>query len=258
MLITTTLRKAFERVFGPMPDPVDELASTALVLIADGIGGLDLCATGLHYMVPRAGLHHRVETIHWCHGFGHWYRDLTNHKNLRDQAASVARRVAQYQSGPVYLVGKSGGCGVVLGALEALPENSVDRAILLAPAVSRTYNLAPALHAVRREIVVFYSPLDMVLLGAGTTLLGTVDRVRARGAGMNGFLPPPSLDPDSRSLYTTKLRQIRWGWRMARTGYLGGHVGADSPWFLLQFVVPLLKPDNIANPHNQAAPTAGR
>jgi hypothetical protein len=79
-----------------------------------------------------------------------------------------------------------------------------------------------------------------VLLGAGTALLGTVDRVRTAGAGLTGFREPPGLDDPGRALYAAKLRQVRWGWRMATTGYFGGHIGPDSPWFLRRFVVPLL------------------
>ena len=44
-----------------------------------------------------------------------------------------------------------------------------------------------------------------------------------------------------------KLRQVRWAPRMATTGYLGGHVGPDSPIFLRNYVVPLLRagPDGL-------------
>lgn len=248
MLITTALRRAFRTAFGPMPDAVPDDAATGLVLVADGIGGLDLCATALHYEVARAGLGHRVETIGWCHGFGHWYRDLTRLDNLRDHAARVAGRIRAFRAAspvnrPVFLVGKSGGCGVMLAALAQLPEDSVEAAVLIAPAVSRRYDLTRPLRAVHREMVVYWSPFDFVLLGAGTALLGTVDRVRTLGAGMTGFRTPRTFGDDGRALYETRLRQVRWGWRMARTGYLGGHVGPDSPWFLRRFVVPLFRVD---------------
>jgi hypothetical protein len=43
-----------------------------------------------------------------------------------------------------------------------------------------------------------------------------------------------------------KLRQVRWSPRMSSTGYLGGHLGPDSPRFLKKYVVPLLRVDPAA------------
>ena len=45
----------------------------------------------------------------------------------------------------VYLVAKSGGAGVVVKALELIEEKQVERAILLAPALSPDYDLSRAL-----------------------------------------------------------------------------------------------------------------
>ncbi len=132
---------------------------------------------------------------------------------------------------------------MVVKALELLDEQQVERAILLAPALSPAYDLSSALRAVRREMVVFWSPLDVVILGMGTKVFGTVDRVRTAGAGLRGFrVPAPVAKPndDDRRRYD-KLRQIRWQPRMAATGYLGGHFGTDSPLFLRKYVVPLLR-----------------
>ena len=42
----------------------------------------------------------------------------------------------------------------------------------------------------RRELVVFWSPLDVVILGAGTKFFGTADRIRTVGAGLVGFRLP--------------------------------------------------------------------
>ena len=88
-------------------------------------------------------------------------------------------------------------------------------------------------------MVVFWSPLDMVVLGLGTRIFGTVDRVNSVSAGLVGFRPPGGLDEGGRLQYR-KLRQVRWRPGMAGTGYLGGHVGPDSPAFLRKYVLPLL------------------
>ena len=99
-----------------------------------------------------------------------------------------------------------------------LDEEAVERVVLLAPALSPGYDLTAALRAVRREIVVFWSPLDLIVLGAGTRLFGTIDRVKTIGAGLVGFRVPAvnAADP-ARSREYGKLRQVRWHprWRPA-------------------------------------------
>jgi hypothetical protein len=132
-------------------------------------------------------------------------------------------------------------------AFELLDEETVERAVLLAPALSPRYDLTAALRAVRRDVVVFWSPLDVIVLGFGTRLFGTVDRVRTVSAGLVGFQIPASLAHDARqNREYRKLRQIRWHPRMATTGNFGGHLGPDCPFFLKKYVVPLLQFDETA------------
>jgi hypothetical protein len=142
---------------------------------------------------------------------------------------------------PVFMVAKSAGSAVVVQALEQLPPNSVDLAVLLAPAFSSTYDLSAALRAVKGEIVVFWSPFDVFMLGLGTLLFGTVDRVCCRGAGLVGFRLPPAASADTREAYR-RLRQVPWRLPMAITGYCGGHFGTNLPTFLARYVLPLLRP----------------
>jgi hypothetical protein len=243
-MLYTTLLKRVVRTFYGEPPTVTGRAGAGLVVVADGVGGLDLCGTALRYVVPEAGLPHEVRLAAWGHGFGRWHKDLTRTENLRAKAAAVAVEVAAFRAehlgAPVYLVGKSGGTGVVVKALEALPDEAVERAVLLAPALSPGYDLTRALRAVRREMVVFWSPLDLIVLGLGTRVFGTIDRVNAVSAGLVGFRPPEGPDEAARAAYA-RLRQVRWRPEMAGTGYLGGHVGPDSPAFLRRYVVPLLR-----------------
>lgn len=247
MLWTTALRRLMRLAYGPLPRRSDGPPS-ALVLVADGVGGLDLCGTGLAYVAAQEGLRHDVRVVRWGHGFGRWHRDLTSVGNHGRQAGAMADEVRafheRYPDRPVYLVGKSGGCGIVVRALEELAEHPVERAVLLAPALSPEYDLSRALQAVRTEVVVFWSPLDLVILGLGTRVFGTVDRVASVAAGLTGFRMPAGAD---RSSYA-KLRQVRWRWGMASSGYLGGHVGPDSPRFLRRYVLPLLRPGAESDP----------
>jgi hypothetical protein len=220
--------------------------SRGLVLVADGVGGLDLCGTGLRYAAVADRLPSAIEVIPWGHGVGRWFADLSDVANRDRQATRVAEAVRRFQAeqpeDPVFLVGKSGGSGVVVKALEQLDGDSVERVVLLAPALSPGYDLTRALRAVRREMVVFWSPLDVVILGAGTRVFGTIDRVRSVGAGLVGFVAPGPDDPDEQRIRQyAKLRQVRWRPGMASAGYFGGHVGPDNPMFLRKYVVPLLR-----------------
>ena len=243
MLYTTLLKTAFRALHGPTPTrpPADE--GSGLVLVADGVGGLDLCGTGLIHAAAKAGSSHEIRVLPWGHGFGRWHRDLTNVENHRDWAARMVAEVEAFRNekpaAPVFLVGKSGGTGVVVRALEGLPEDAVEAAVLLSSALSPGYDLSRALRAVRRELVLFWSPLDLIVLGVGTRLFGTIDRVSGVSAGLVGFRQPVDLDESGRAQYA-KLRQIRWSPGMARTGYLGGHVGPDHPAFLGRYVLPIL------------------
>jgi pimeloyl-ACP methyl ester carboxylesterase len=222
-----------------------------LVLVIGGVGGLDLCEVGLRYVAGAARLPYAVEDFPWGHGFGRWFADLSDVDNRDHRARMLAEAIrrfrAEHPGEPVFLVAKSGGAGIAVKALELLDEDSVERVVLLAPALSPGYDLAAALRAVRREIVVFWSPLDVVILGAGTRLFGTVDRVRAFGAGLVGFTTPgPDELREERRRQYAKLRQVRWRPGMAGFGYLGGHLGPDSPRFLRKCVVPLLRDDRAA------------
>lgn len=229
-----------------------------LVLVADGIGGLDLCAGSLERLVPRCRLPLEVRTVRWGHGLGRWLADLTRSANVAHHANRMAEQVREFlerhPDGPVFLVGKSGGAGVVLQALEGLPEGSVERVVLLAPAVSPGYDLTRALRSVHREMVVFISPLDFALLGAGTWAFGTIDRVRGVGAGLIGFRMPGAAESADQIDSYEKVRHVRWRPAMAKVGYLGGHLAVDMPPFLKRYVVPML----TAGPVDLEGIVAGR
>lgn len=244
MLYSSLVKMLFRMLYGEPPDLSADLDGRGLVLVADGCGGLDLCGTGLRYVMGAVGAPCAVRVVSWGHGLGRWHADLTNAVNRDARAREIADEVVAFRSrrpgAPVFLVGKSGGAGLVVKALEHLPDDAVEAAVLLSPALSPAYDLTRALGAVRRELVVFWSPLDVIVLGAGTRIFGTIDRIKSVSAGMVGFRPPGPPDDEQRAQYA-KLRQVRWQPGMASTGYLGGHVGPDSPAFLRKYVVPLLR-----------------
>jgi hypothetical protein len=212
------------------------------ILIADGVGGLDLCTRGLQCAITWQELDAELEAIPWSHGKGRWLSDLTDTSNHAHWSLQIARRVQEYrvQAGPsrcIHLVGKSGGCQIILNALEQLPPASVDSAVLIAPAIHPERDLLPALSAIRNALHVFWSPLDVLILGLGTWMFGTADRRRGVAAGCVGFRPRNQDHP----ALLAKLHQIRWHPAMARTGYLGGHVGPDLPWFHRSYILPLFQ-----------------
>src|SRR5205807_9495687 len=134
-------------------------------------------------------------------------------------------------------VGRDGRGGQGAGA-SARRHGRGGRAPLVGALAELRPDAGPPRH--RREMVVFWSPLDAIVLGLGTRIFGTIDRIRSVSAGFVGFRPPVSLDDTQRAQYA-KLRQVRWQPGMASTGYLGGHVGTDIPAFLRKYVVPLLR-----------------
>jgi pimeloyl-ACP methyl ester carboxylesterase len=244
MLYSSLVKTFFRMLYGEPPDLSADLEGQGLVLVADGVGGLDLCGTALRYVMGSLGTPCAVRVVPWGHGLGRWHSDLTNAVNRDARAREIADEVVAFRfrrpGAPVFLVGKSGGTGLVVKALEHLPDDAVEAAVLLSPALSPTYDLTRALRAVCREMVVFWSPLDVIVLGLGTQIFGTIDRIKTVSAGLVGFRLPEPLDAAQRAQYA-KLRQVRWQPRMASTGYLGGHVGPDSPAFLRKYIVPLLR-----------------
>ncbi len=251
-LLTAILVEPFYRlVYGrPLPSlaQAEQLGDgpQGLVVALGGVGGLDLCGVGERYVLASFGYPYAVEVFKWGHGFGRWYKDLVDVANHEAQARKLADLVRGFKErhpgSPVYLVAQSGGSGLVVRALEQFDPRTIERVVLLSPALSPRYDLTLALRAVRRDVVVFWSPLDVIVLGLGTRLFGTMDRVWTVSAGLVGFKTPrrpPGLAPGLAPY--DRLRQVKWRLAMAATGNLGGHLGPNSPRFLTKYVAPLLR-----------------
>ena len=227
------------------PHKPEDSSPRGLVLVIGGVGGLDWCGIALRRLLRNKRPPYVVQVFPWGLGFGRWHADLTDVGNRDANARAIAEAIRRFKASepgcPVFVVAKSGGAGVAVKGLELLDAEAVERVVLLAPAVSPDYDLTAALRAVRREIVVFWSPLDLIVLGAGTRMFGTIDRVKTVGAGLVSFRVPRgnSADPARLAEYH-KLRQVRWHPCMAASGHFGGHMGPDSPFFLRKYVVPLL------------------
>jgi hypothetical protein len=214
------------------------------VIVAGGAGGRQDPAAAIADAADDACLGLHVRSFDWCHGMGRALADVSDADHARRQgrrlAAEVRRCLAERPGNGVSLVGYSAGCAVVLAAAEELPADSLDRIVLLAPAVSPCHDLRRALASARRGIDVFVSERDWLLLGLGTSITGTPDGGRGPAAGRGGFCPP-ALAPGQEAL-AGRLRQHAWHPCVEWTGNRGGHAGAVAPAFVRAYVVPLLAP----------------
>jgi pimeloyl-ACP methyl ester carboxylesterase len=210
---------------------------------ADGAGNSGGLSTALREAVTAEQLPLCVETVAWSYGPGRYLADQIDYGHARAAGEQLAARISAYrQSYPdskVCLVAHSAGSAVVLAAAENLPPASVERIVLLAPAVSSTYDLRPALCTARIGIDVFYSPRDWAVLGLGVGVVGTTDRRWDAAAGRVGFKPVVQ-SPDDGALYT-KLREHPWDECVSWTGNIGDHFGSYlQPRYLHAYVLPLL------------------
>ncbi len=126
----------------------------------------------------------------------------------------------------IWLVGFSGGGWVAVRALELLgPEGAVRGAAICAAPISRDYDLNRAARAVAGRLVVTSSWGDWILLGLGTTLLGTADGRHAPAIGMVG--PKPET-----------VDGVSWRVGDIRRGHWGGHFSACNARWLAERVWP--------------------
>jgi pimeloyl-ACP methyl ester carboxylesterase len=227
-----------------------------VVFTADGAGGFGTTSSALRSAIADEGLPLCVETVPWSHGYGRGLADQMDYGHAREEGACLAGQVlARRRScpgSPIFLVAHSAGSAVVLAAAEALPSDSVDGIVLLAPSVSADYDLRPALRSARRGIDVFTSENDLLFLGLGTSLVGTADRHWSAAAGRVGFRPVADT-PEDLALYA-RLRQHPWHSCVAWTGNPGTHYGCHFPRYLRAYVLPLLCPAEPAPCPRMAPP----
>jgi pimeloyl-ACP methyl ester carboxylesterase len=228
----------------PASPPLPVARATGVVFCADGAGGFGGTTQVLEHVIAEARVPLRVEMVDWSHGTGRYLADHLHWSNIEKQGRHLAAQTQawrrRYPDKPVYYVGQSAGCAVVLVAAETLPQGGVDRVVLLAPSVSTDYDLRPALARSRQGIDVFYSHKDWFVLGLGMAFSGTTDRRLAPAAGRVGFRPIIT-EPRDKELYAG-LRQHAWDPSVSWTGNTGGHYGHDEPGHIRARILPLLTP----------------
>lgn len=175
------------------------------------------------------------------------------------QADKIARfltkKYREAPDRPLYISCESGGAGVLVWALEKLPEDvQVEAAILVSPAVSTTYDLTPALRHVRKRMLVFPSKGDGLVLGFGTFIFGTMDRKHDKSAGLDGFTMPASADAEQYA----KLEQFPYrGKFFWDYGNGGGHAWALYPHFASGYLAERLVEIARGDPESPCTRPAG-
>jgi pimeloyl-ACP methyl ester carboxylesterase len=231
-------RSQFVRSYSPAMPP------RGAVFSVDGAGGFGATSAALQEGVRAACLPLGVEVFEWSHGCGEVFADQTDLGNICWQGERLAEQIRAVRrcrpTGEIYVVAHSAGSAVALAALGALPPDSVDRVVLLAPSVSAYYDLRGPLRACRRGIDVFYSERDVGYLLLAVGIVGLADREWGPAAGRVGF-QPCGESPADQALYC-RLRQHQWHPCVNWTGNHGGHYGNHRREFMQAYVLPLLGP----------------
>jgi hypothetical protein len=215
-------------------------------IVVVGVNGDNLPSAGLAPGLVEGGYPGAVEVVDWTTGFWPLFiYHLRADQRHRNYAQLIADKIANYQAHypgrGVNLVGYSAGAVVAVEALEALGEGrQIDRAVLLAGAISPFYDLRAALARTRQGIVNYYQTQDVVALWAGTTLAGTADGTHLPSAGAVGFWPRLDFGELDRQAYRDKLVQLPFRPQMAWSGNLGGHFQCTGRKFVAQWISPLL------------------
>lgn len=220
----------------PAPAP----ASKPYVLHLPGVSGESIVDHTLREGLIAGGFDGPFEIYDWtCHDPG--IPALHNRTRNEEQARIVAERLTkQFRADPtrpIYVVCHSGGSGPATWALEKLPPDvKIACFVMLAPALSPTYDLSKALSHVTGTAYCFFSKDDDLVLGTGTKMFGTIDGVRCDAAGRVGFERPPMADERLYAKLVHKPYDTAW----SRFGHVGGHVGCMGTPFVQAIVAPLM------------------
>ncbi|NLF29725.1 MAG: alpha/beta hydrolase [Planctomycetes bacterium] len=224
------------------PYVTGERLDRGLVLVFTGIEGRSPLNTAICDGLAAGDVPYAIEPVDWTVPGVALYNLRAEQRNRR-QARKMARRIEDYRrrypARPVVLVGHSGGGAMAVWTAEALEEGAkVDGLILLAAALSPDYPLAEAVSRSRRGIVNFHSDSDVLFLGAGTILAGTMDGQHTSSAGRVGFNLPSDGDA---SAWTARVYQIPHRPEMSAAGHWGGHTSVVAADFVSRYVAPLVR-----------------
>jgi hypothetical protein len=229
----------FLRIFRPFHLPAGSSSARrrcrGLTLILGGIEGPSQYGVSMAVGVLRARYRGAVELFPWNRGVPLlcWLRNLMDRRHHEKQSDRLVARILEHQdrypNSPVCLLAQSGGCWVVVRALEKLPAGACVRtAVLLAPSISPAYDISAAAAKCEAGLVSVGGPGDFFFLALGTTLLGTSDRLHTPSAGWIGW----------HHYYVDGFTEIRWHPSWLKLGYLGNHTTISSIRFIQRVIAP--------------------
>jgi len=217
-----------------------ERLEAGLVLVLPGIEGRSFLNMSVLQGLLDADVPYAIDIVDWTTGnkLLVLYHLRAWRRNLRI-AAELAARITEYRrthpGRPVWIIGHSGGGGMALLTTMALPDDvRLTGLVLLAAAVSPRCDLSAVRHKVERGVWSFYSWMDFLFVGLGTTVFGTLDGWHGPAAGMIGLRSSPPDDG------LPPLQQTRHSWAMVRQFHLGGHFGCVHRVFIAESVAPIL------------------
>jgi hypothetical protein len=225
------------------PPSTEPANATTWLLHLPGMGGLMNIDRNVTSGIVAGGVGARVEIYDWT-GADRGLVALGNVKRHEEQAKLVAERIVravredQPRPSRIVVTSHSAGTGIAIWALEQLPEDvMVDDLVMIASALSPEYDLSRALKHVRHRVYAFNSELDVLVLGTGCKMFGTVDRVKTDGAGRIGFVIP--RNPAVADQYA-KFEQFPYDPDWMRFYNNGEHIGAMTRAFARKVIAPVL------------------
>jgi pimeloyl-ACP methyl ester carboxylesterase len=205
------------------------------VLILPGVGNTRFHLAGFVAATEAQLPNFTVEVRTWGEPFL-TIRNLRAYERNVATAASIAAEIAAWRRAnpdvPFYLVGYSGGGGMVTLVTAALPADvSIDRLVLVAPAISPDYPIVREVLPHVREFVANYASERDLQVGWGTRMFGTIDRKNTASAGAIGFAAD---DP--------RLLQYHWSAADAPLGHAGNHLAYLNARWQAAKLLPVLDP----------------
>src|SRR5690242_64348 len=200
-----------------------EFAHTYLLHLPgiSGARGYDRMMTG---GLREAGYTGELETYDWTEkdpGLRALMAYERNQVEAQKIADRITSRVRADRNLKIIITAHSGGTGLAVWALEKLPQDiTVEKVILLSSALSPQYDLSKALAHVRGKLYSFFSENDVLVLGAGTKLFGTIDGKKCESAGECGFVLPATADMQQYEKLIQKPYDKSW----MQYGNIGDHL----------------------------------
>ena len=224
----------------PPTRTVKPFGRDARLIYVPGIGGYGRADAEWARGLRAGGYEGAIESRDWSAHLAP-LEALWARARQRAQARCIADRICQLRAAapasPIVLASHSAGARLLVLALEDLPPRvEVDGVVLLAPALSRSYDLTRALRHVRGRADVFCSDRDTLVLAIGTFIFGTVDGIHGEAAGHGGFVRPATAAAQEYE----KLHIHRFSRERQLLGDDGGHYGPQGFEVAELMVAPLL------------------